>query len=164
MKTEIVKGKIKKALLEFIEKDKKDLYTVDIYEPTLSHRIAVYLEELFSEYYIDCEYNKHLSKNKTISNNKNIISSETGKKRNIRPDIIIHKERGKDTENLVIFEIKKCGKDTKKAKEDIKKLEDCLEKDLNYTIGVFVGILKGRVDIVWIEKDKNKIYESLITK
>ena len=43
----IVKQKIREALKEFIDLDKDDLLKVNIYETTISHRIALYLEKLF---------------------------------------------------------------------------------------------------------------------
>ena len=144
----IIKGKIREAIKLFITKDKKALLHVDIYEPTISHRIAVYLEELFPEFDIDCEYNKTLlGKKKDIN----------GKK--IRPDIIIHKRMTNET-NSVIAEIKKSGKNSKLAKADIEKLKRCMKGTLNYGLGVFVGILKRKVDICWIEKNNNSILES----
>lgn len=155
MEVILVKEKITEAIKKFIEKDREDLLRINIYEPTLSHRIGVYLESLFPGYYVDCEYNKHLSKNKKV------INQGTDKERSIRPDIVIHRARGKDTENLAIFEIKKSGKKAKKSKEDIEKLKNCVTNDLNYKLGVFIGILKKSVDIIWIEKDKNDIEISI---
>jgi len=148
MNNRIIKGKFREALKLFIAKDKQALLHVDIYEPTISHRIAVYLEELFPEFDIDCEYNKTLlGKKKDIN----------GKK--IRPDIIIHK-RITNEANSVIVEIKKGGKNSKLAKADIKKLTNCMAGTLNYNLGVFIGILKWNIDICWIEKNNYSILES----
>lgn len=144
----LIKRKIREALKLFIDKDKQALLRVDIYEPTISHRIAVYLEELFPENNIDCEYNKTLLRKKKDINGKNI-----------RPDIIIHK-RGTNADNSVILEIKKSGKNNKLAKADIGKLRRCMRDTLNYDLGVFVGILKRNIYICWIEKNNNSILES----
>ena len=147
MNNRIIKGKIREALKLFIAKDKQALLAVDIYEPTISHRIAVYLEDLLPGFDIDCEYNKTLlGKKKDIE----------GKK--IRPDIIIHK-RGTNEDNSVILEIKKSGKNSKLAKADIKKLKKCMKGTLNYDLGVFISILKRNIYICWIEKN-NPIPES----
>jgi len=136
MDNRIIKGKIREALKLFIAKDQHALLQVNIYEPTISHRIAVYLEELFPpELDIDCEYNKTL-----LGEKKGI----NGKK--IRPDIIIHK-RCTNEDNSVILEIKKSGKNSKLAKADIEKLKNCMTGTLNYDLGVFISILKQNVDI-----------------
>lgn len=144
----IIKGKIREALKYFVVKDKQALSRVDIYEPTISHRIAVYLEDFFPGFDIDCEYNKTL-----IGYKKDV----NGKK--IRPDIIIHK-RMKNEFNCVIVEVKKNGKNSKLAKSDIEKLKRCMKGTLNYDLGVFIGILKQKIDICWIEKNNNSILES----
>ncbi|MFZ2411553.1 MAG: hypothetical protein WAW23_08285 [Candidatus Methanoperedens sp.] len=151
MNNNCIKEKILEALRLFINKDKQKLLQVDIYEPTISHRIAVYLEGLFPDYDIDCEYNKNLHGEKKDVNGKKI-----------RPDIIIHK-RLNDTDNCVIIEIKKNGKNSKLAKIDIQKLKDMMIGTLNYDLGVFVGVLKRRIDICWIEKNNGDISESFET-
>jgi hypothetical protein len=62
-----------------------------------AHRLAVYLEESFPGWNIDCEYNKmgigSNSKHDSLGNHK-------------RPDIIIHKrERIEKGDNLLLIEI-----------------------------------------------------------
>jgi len=148
MNNRIIKGKIREALKLFIAKDKQALLAVDIYEPTISHRIAVYLEDLFPGFDIDCEYNKTLLGKKKDMNGKKI-----------RPDIIIHTRMTNEV-NSVITEIKKSGKNSKLAKSDIEKLKRCMKGTLNYDLGVFIGILKRNIDICWIEKNNNSILES----
>jgi len=148
MNNSIIKGKIREALKLFITKDEQALLAVDIYEPTISHRIAVYLEELFPEFDIDCEYNKTLLGKKKDMNGKEI-----------RPDIIIH-TRSTNEDNSVILEIKKSGRNSKLSKADIEKLKRCMNGTLNYDLGVFIGILKRKIDICWIEKNNNSISES----
>jgi hypothetical protein len=134
---ENAKEKIREAVREFVALDRAALLKVDIYEPTISHRIAVYLGNLFPEFNVDCEYSRNLLKDKTAGQNK------------IRPDIIIHKRLSQI--NCVIFEIKKSGKDSLAAGLDIQKLESAVAGNLGYDLGVFVGVLKRRVDICWIE-------------
>lgn len=144
----MTKDNIQAAIKKFIEKDKDDLLRVDIYEPTINHRIAVYLEELCKDFDVDCEYNKNLLGDKKNSNGKKI-----------RPDIIVHK-RGTDS-NSVIIEVKKNGINSKLTKEDIEKLKDCMFGTLNYKLGVFIGILKKKIDVCWIEKKDDAILETV---
>lgn len=141
---EDVKNKIRNSIKYFInEQDRDFLMRIKIHEITLSHRIAIYLEKNFLKlgYIVDCEYNKNMGNSKR---------DDKGSK--IRPDIIIHKRNSDD--NIAIFEIKKAGKKDKRVKDDIKKLKKC--SNLNYKIGVVVGILKRRIDLVWIEKNKEE--------
>ncbi|MFA6375865.1 MAG: hypothetical protein WCX69_00485 [Candidatus Paceibacterota bacterium] len=135
-----VKEKIREAVREFKALDHAALSRVDIYEPTISHRIAVYLGNLFRGLNVDCQYSL---KNK------------------IRPDIIIHKRSSQ--ENYVIFEIKKSSKNSLAAGLDIKKLEDAVGGGLGYDLGVFIGVLKRRIDICWIEKTANNLVKNCET-
>ena len=127
---------------EFKALDHAALLKVNVYEPTISHRIAVYLGNLFREMNVDCEYNRELlNAKKTTAGDK------------IRPDIIIHKRLTPN--NCVIIEVKKSGRSSQKSIADIKKLENAINSNLGYDLGVFIGILKRRVDICWIEKNNN---------
>lgn len=135
---EQLKEDIRKAIDIYKKRDWEYLYSVNIYEPTISHHIAVYLESLFYDYDVDCEYNRHLTEDKKLHDCK------------VRPDIIIHK-RGNNNNNLVVFEIKKCGTKSKKGRDDIKKLESCISDGLSYKLGVFIGILKNKINICWVE-------------
>lgn len=97
----------------FIEKE-KFLLVHNLNERTITHKFANYIEKIFPNYDVDCEYNRFWNSN----NNKEYISkhldfhiygedlenTET-EKINVYPDIIIHKRWNKD--NLIIIELKK---------------------------------------------------------
>ncbi len=146
---ETIKRCIRYAIKEFAKRDRKDLLKVNIYEPTISHRIALYLEKelkkykKYSQYNVDCEYNKNLSNQKLNS-----------KGEKVRPDIIVHIRR--TNKNLCVIEIKKAGRESKKGKKDIKKLKEVVNNSLHYTLGVFIGVLKSRIDICWVERGKGE--------
>ena len=124
--------------MEFKNRDwETDLKFLKIYEPTICHRIAVYLEPRFYRHHVDCEYNKD-----GYDAKRNLSGSK------IRPDIIIHRRR--KPINLAVFELKKAGYKNKLAKKDIEKLRDFLSGNFNYPLCVFVGVLITRIDVVWI--------------
>ncbi len=147
---ENTKEKIREAVREFKALDHAALLRVNIYEPTISHRIAVYLGNLFPGLNVDCEYSQNLSGAK-----------KAGLANKIRPDIIIHKRLIQN--NCIIFEIKKNGKNSQKAGADIKKLEGAVNGNLGYDLGVFIGILKRRIDICWIEKNNGILVKNCET-
>jgi len=142
-----IKEKIKEAIMKFLEKDKSYFLKYGVYEVAMSHRIAVYLEDTFGGYVVDCEYNKMGDNPKTNAHGKKV-----------RPDIIIHK-RGQN-DNLVVVEVKHAGKTSKKANNDINKLRAYMYKELNYKIGVFVGVLKSKTYLCWVEKNSGKFDET----
>jgi hypothetical protein len=129
--------------------DKKVLTTInllfsrDIYllkknssERSLSHRLAVYLEEQFHEWCVDCEYNRNLADKKILYD----LKTHSGRQgRSVYPDIIVH-HRGTNN-NLLIIEIKK-GLSTDDF--DLKKLQFYKSQhDLHYKYALFLGIGTG---------------------
>jgi hypothetical protein len=102
----------------------KDIWLLanDTSEQSISHKIAFYLQPLFANYNVDCEYNGDIDR----ENNKKSISilksdlQQIGLLRNkeasdlekeftnraVFPDIIIHR-RGTNDHNLCIVEVKK---------------------------------------------------------
>ena len=157
---EEIEEKVNLALDIFYVKDKY-LIDNDIHERSMTHKLAIYLEELFNGYDVDCEYNKnglHIKeipdKNKEIqkirnsSRNKDLIS--------VFPDIIIHK-RGDESKNLVVIEVKKDNA-TKNNKEeiDILKLKAYTTEDLNYRYGIYINLKNSREKVV-IKKFENGV-------
>src|SRR5690606_8797769 len=117
----IIKIKVDKAISKLFELDQY-LLTNDMNERTIVHKFAIYLQEQFCEYHVDCEYNKNIDE---VNGSKNIyiLKSELDKFRkqtnnevknngeeyamiSIYPDIVIHR-RGENKSNLLIIEIKK---------------------------------------------------------
>jgi hypothetical protein len=137
-----IKNKIRLSIKQF-NLEKQLLYSAKVHEVALSHRLALHLENQFTDegYVVDCEYNKNLGKPKMSDNDIKI-----------RPDIIIHK-RGTNEFNLAIIELKKGSCSTMLAKKDIQKLVET--ENLNYTLKVFVGVLKLKTEVVWVDGTEN---------
>ena len=78
-----LKHLVESAVHLFLAND-KDLLNLKVYEPAVSHRIAVYLEKVFMDKSLnyDCEYNKDFDLPKSMPNGKEI-----------RPDILIHQRQ-----------------------------------------------------------------------
>ena len=140
---------IKKKVLDSInELYFKDYYIIDndVNERSITHKLAIYLQNQFTDYDIDCEYNRNMK------SPKEIVFIETSKKGKVFPDIIVHK-RGEDSNNLIVFEIKKCKNDNvtdrylETKKHDIEKLKGYVnnndEVSLKYKYGFFLEIHKN---------------------
>jgi hypothetical protein len=109
------------ALKELIE---KDFYLIqnDVSERAITHKLAMYLEPYFTDYSIDCEYNRNAEdgerKTKTIKilvDEENILIDRFRRREleideialfSTYPDIIVH-HRGVNSGNLLIVEAKK---------------------------------------------------------
>ena len=141
-----IKLKIEKALNILGERD-GDLLEIKINERTLCHRLAIYLEEIFIGYNVDCEYNRVGSHDpkRLIYGKVGKIFKKSGVKgqgiadidaRTVYPDIIVHKRR--EEENLLVIEVKK---DTNKTDKSVD--IDILKKykqELKYEYAVFLLI------------------------
>jgi len=99
-----VERKLAAAIKELVQED-KSLIGSDVNERSISHKLAEYLQKQFTDWKVDCEYNRygHMVK-------KLILPSKTDTSdihaRTVYPDIIVH-HRGPMGENLLVIEMKK---------------------------------------------------------
>jgi len=160
-----LKEKVLTAVNSFLKEKQSKFLVHHVHEQSISHRIAIYLESLFTEYHVDCEYNKHgnviENMEKLLGDVRN-IRSECGcsgceewlrshkktKDVRVRPDIIVHKNRGSGgAGNVLVMEIKKnsrCSFDQGKLKTLTDKLGD-----YKYKLGVFLCFYKGEPRYRW---------------
>lgn len=134
----IVEQALNLALKSLIEKD-GDILRADINERSISHKLAGYLEPYFSNWNVDCEYNRDHDDPKRLRIPRRNVRTDYIQARTVFPDIIIHK-RGTD-ENLLVIEIKKTTSE-EGDKFDHQKL-NAFKKQLGYKFAVFV---KVRID------------------
>lgn len=83
----------------------------DINERSVTHRLAMYSENCFVDYQVDCEYNRVLDSNTEEHITKSVIREvdehvtwSDKEARTVYPDIIVH-QRG-TTNNLLAIEVK----------------------------------------------------------
>lgn len=161
MSKETLKENIQKALLELHHHD-NHLLKNDGSERSIAHCLAVHLQKLFTAYHVDCEYNVNIE----ASNNRkeiDLLSEELQQFRrsesnrnsyniederyysvSVYPDIIVHK-RGRNDNNLVVFELKKSTSTVGDAydKLKLKKYTQDFPTSLKYKFGVFINIHTG---------------------
>ncbi len=153
MDKDIIKGKIKDSIVRLYNEDEQ-LFKSNVCERCLMFRLAHYLQLEFSEYSVDCEFNKM-----GIGENKKHLKVEpidrgSGLKK-MFADIIIHK-RNTIKGNLVCIEIKHT---KRHVDNDIKRLRmmtnprgffhDNVEYHYDYKWGFFIFLPnnKNRVQI-----------------
>lgn len=130
MEKEKIENRIKNSLNSFFLLDDY-LMNEDVHERSISHKLGCYLQRMFPEWNVDCEYNKDFiheeDMNKRVPNYTNVCKKKSDQNSPlIFPDIIIHK-RGKE-ENLVVIELKKRPDETGE-KCDINKIK-AIKKNL----------------------------------
>ncbi len=132
-----LKKKIKKCIDEFYLNE-SDLLERKNYEVTISSKFAQYLFMEFPKYDVDCEYDKHINKEKKVDELN----------RNVRPDIVIHK-RGTDKNNLVYIEIK-TDHNTQSREDDYNKIKAMTKQngEYRYLLGAFIEFSKNKKDLI----------------
>lgn len=146
------------AALKKLRKQDSFLIDANTNEQTISHKLAEYLQEVFPDRNVDCEYNRH---GYDIKKLKNVVVPNDGIGRNeteaktIFPDIVVH-ARNNDENNLLVIEVKKSSnaesrqfdKDKLMAltrEEYSYRFELLLEISMNQTIDVLEWYALGEV-------------------
>jgi len=142
-----IKQIIRRSLYQLWNKDKY-LLNVNASERSITHRLAIYLREEFSDadLDVDCEYNREGDKPKKYQEiideiNRSGIKADDTVAKTAFPDIIVHK-RGINDKNLLVIEIKKLSGNAMPIDSiDEKKLRAFLDSDqLNYKFGLALQI------------------------
>jgi hypothetical protein len=110
----------------FLDKE-HSLLKADANERSLTHKLAEYLQKVFPELHVDCEYNRLGAKVKRLPQAQRSRTDDT-EGRTIFPDIIVHR-RGKK-KNLLAIEVKKS---TNRQRGDDEKLCGLTAPDGEYT-------------------------------
>ncbi len=126
--------------IESLFKVDMHLLNVNSSERSITHRLAYHLTHEFSEYDVDCEYNRDGFDIKRLEINSQQTSSEEDEAVTVFPDIVVHK-RGNNKSNLLVVELKKASS-TKNSNHDIQKLK-AFRKELHYTYAAHVIVSKN---------------------
>ena len=138
--------RIDQAIAQLLEKD-HCLLQIDANERAISHRLGMYLQLLFTDWHVDCEYNRNLDQPKRLEQYEEFFDEEQRvwsiaetDPITVFPDIIIH-ERGTHN-NLLILEMKKTTS-TVSSDFDYEKLREFKEQ-YGYPYAVFLKLITGR--------------------
>ncbi|HVZ12258.1 MAG TPA: hypothetical protein VG965_04470 [Patescibacteria group bacterium] len=108
----LVRQKLERAFNVLIKND-FFLLMINVNERTLTHRFALYLENEFPEYNVDCEYNRdgigRDPKRIGILDQLGDVKADDSNGKTVYPDIIIHK-RGTPI-GIAVIEAKKSNTD-----------------------------------------------------
>lgn len=145
-----VTEKLTRALDKLV-RDDAYLLEIDANERSISHRLAVYLESEFTEWNIDCEYNRNIEDPKRLNIDSIRTDSTDTQGRTVFPDIIVH-VRGQ-ANNLLVIEMKKTSSGVSDH-FDYAKL-DAFRRELGYQHAAFVKVITrpetvGYEQIVWL--------------
>jgi hypothetical protein len=143
---EEVQDRVDQAISQLLKND-FFLLQIDANERTISHRLGLYLQLLFGEWHVDCEYNRNLDQPKRLEQYEEFFDQEQRvwsiaetDPITVFPDIIIH-ERG-TRNNLLVVEMKKT---TSKVSNnfDYMKLRE-FKYQYEYPHALFLKLITGR--------------------
>lgn len=145
-----VGNKVFQALSRFLEQD-FGLLEIDANERTLTHRVAIYLQDLFPDMDVDCEYNRDDHDPKEMFLPGGDGDAYDTDAQTVYPDIIVHRRKTRD--NLLVMEFKKTSSRVDDRKDFLKLHE--YKRQLNYQYAIFVefdvGYLSGGITrVVWV--------------
>ncbi|RJX37084.1 hypothetical protein D3P09_24545 [Paenibacillus pinisoli] len=142
----LIQRRIKSAVDRLFYFD-KELFIHNSSERSITHRLAIYLGQMFYKWDIDVEYNRVGNDPKTIDRINQSLREEItdlddvySGRMTVYPDIIVHK-RGEPKNHLVI-EVKKVNSTNHVQDQyDLKKLRNyILDPALRYKYGAFVKL------------------------
>ena len=140
-----VHKRIDQAIDQLLKKDRY-LLKIDANERSISHRLGMYLQLLFTDWHVDCEYNRNLDQPKRLEQYEEFFDEEQRvwsiaetDPITVFPDIIVHE---RDTHNnLLVIEIKKT---TSKidSEFDYSKLRE-FKRQYGYPHALFLRLITG---------------------
>ncbi|WNM18866.1 hypothetical protein [Flavobacterium capsici] len=175
MENEIILKNVESAI-NILLRDDNWLLKKDLSERSISHKLAEYLQPLFKDYNVDCEYNgdidrenhqerelgrKRISTLRQNLQHYNLLTKENENEaekelieRLVYPDIIIHR-RGSNAHNLCIIEVKKSTSQVPFHYDQIKLKAYTTKnyRNLNYQIGYFVKFVTGTEDYDYLIRE-----------
>lgn len=144
-----------RAALRKLYSNDEELIVRDVNERSVTHWFAVYLQERFPNWNVDCEYNRNGTETKRLRRlgiAPEQIDSADLSGQTVYPDIIVH-HRGckRGDANLLVIEAKKT-RGVGKLDKDRKKLEGFGKSgDFAYRIGAFLLLDHSEVKIDWYQ-------------
>ena len=137
---ETLKTRLMEAIERLEERD-RDLLVLNVSERCVSHRLALYLQELFPELHVDCEYNRNGPDTKRLKPPLIPLCWDDDESKSVFPDILVHRRNCPDW-NVLVVEVKKTANGIL-ANFDRDKLDAFTRPDYNYALGAFIVFQTG---------------------
>lgn len=128
-----IEQRVLRALDMLLERD-RFLLVADLNERSITHRLAMYLQSLFPEWHVDCEYNRDGHDPKELYLPQIGAGEYDTDATTVYPDIIVHQRDSSN--NLLVIEAKKTTS-RRESQYDVVKLEQ-YQRQLGYRHALFV--------------------------
>ncbi|MDW7760676.1 MAG: hypothetical protein SCM96_08565 [Acidobacteriota bacterium] len=147
-KMSLIKNAVNCAI-DKLKLNDEELFDVNINERSISHKLAEYLQQEFTGWNVDCEYNRKMKDRKTLNVSFNDVKDDDIEAKTVFPDIIVH--RRQTHKNLLVIEIKKKGMSINKDKT---KLEAFTGREYDYCFGLLLILKNNDFKRLWFTKGK----------
>ena len=133
------------AALAALYAHERYLFEHDLGERALTHRLAVYLEQQFPEWNVDCHYDRLGARTMQLPRGT-IVSTDDHLDKSIYPDIVVHRREVPD--NLLAIEIRKAS-NHQAEEHDRQKLRALTDPHLwfAYRIGLMLTLEKAGISV-----------------
>ena len=132
-----IRNRVKRAIKQLFQNE-GTLFYVDANERSLTHKLAEYLQREFSDFNVDCEYNRRGTEVKRLPMNGMSCSPDDQDAVTVYPDIIIHKRGIQD--NLLVIEVKKSNSGRSNSFDKKKLCYFTSDRDYLYRFGLFLSL------------------------
>lgn len=140
-------GAVIRALSELLNND-QDLLGIDANERSITFRFAMYLQQHFPDWTVDCEYNRDGTEPKRLGHLELYPDSEDDEAKTVFPDVIVHRRGTRN--NYLVLEFKKATSRVDRQ-IDLRKLRG-YKQQLGYEHALFVEVgTEGQAIITMIE-------------
>ena len=138
---------VARALSELLGND-NDLLGIDANERSITFRFAMYLQQHFPDWTVDCEYNRDGTDPKRLGHLELYPDSEDDEAKTVFPDVIVHRRGTRN--NYLVLEFKKSTSRVDRQ-IDLRKLQG-YKQQLGYEHALFVEVgTEGRAVITMLE-------------
>jgi hypothetical protein len=139
-----VKNFVESAIEKLMIND-AELLDINVNERSVSHKFAEYLQQKFTGWHVDCEYNRKMRDRKTLNVSYDNVTDDDIDAKSVFPDIIVHHRQ--TDENLLVIEMKKMGMDTSK---DEAKLKAFTGSEYAYRFGLLLVLKQNDFRLQWL--------------
>ena len=125
VRTDELKLYLKQAI-DRVKDEDRHLLDINGNERSIAARLAMYLQEYFTNYDVDVEYNRDREGVKRLRRNEGIQCR-------VQPDVIVHR-RGDEKSNLMVIEMKKKSSPPSAIKNDRKRLTELRDRNVSINL------------------------------
>jgi hypothetical protein len=135
--------KVVAALTDFYANE-AFLFTHDLGERTLTHRLAVHLEKQFPDFTIDCDFDRLGQRTLSLPRGS-IVSTDDHLGKSIYPDIVVHQRERPN--NLLAIEVRKAG-NHQPVEHDRHKLRALTDANIWFAYWIGALVTLGKTGVV----------------